>query len=149
VDLTELEGKPPPSDSFCGNSACHANEWSYTGFASPELEPFLARQVYILQNTSPYLLEGVPRNFDETFSAMFDGRCVACHGGSNAEAGLDLSTFELLMAGGESGSAVVPGDPEASPLVQRQSGPGEHFGQLLEQELSAVREWIADGAPED
>ena len=148
VDYTELEGTPPVDGSFCGNSACHASEWEFTGFDSPELASVLERQMYILLNTSPYLLEGVPRTYEGMFAAMFNGRCVSCHSGVNAEAGLDLSSYEAVLAGGKSAPAVVPGDPDASLLIQRQSEPKEHFGQVLADELDALREWIADGAPE-
>jgi nitrate/TMAO reductase-like tetraheme cytochrome c subunit len=148
IDYTQLEGKPPPDGSFCGNSACHGPEWTFTGFDAPELDPFLERQIYVLQNTSPYLLEGVGRTYDRTFQTMFEGRCVFCHGGPEAEAGLDLSTYDGLKAGGRSGPALLPGNPEGSLIIQRQSGPRDHFGQVLEDELTALEEWIADGAPE-
>lgn len=148
MDYTQLAGKPPVDGSFCGNSACHASEWVYTGFDSPELEPVLARQIYILQNTSPYLLEGVARTYEGTFRAMFNGRCVFCHSGPQAEAGLDLGSYESMMAGGKDGPVIVPGDPVGSLLIQRQSEPREHFGQVLDKELTALAEWIAAGAPE-
>lgn len=148
LDYTRLEGKPPSDGSFCGNSACHASEWVFTGFNAPELQPVLERQIYILQNTSPYLLEGVPLTYEDTFRAMFDGRCVYCHSGPQAEAGLDLSSYATAVAGGESGPAIVPGDPAASLLIQRQSEASEHFGQVLDDELAALEEWIAAGAPE-
>ncbi|MDX1417860.1 MAG: c-type cytochrome domain-containing protein [Candidatus Promineifilaceae bacterium] len=147
-EFESLEGKPPADGSFCGNVACHANEWTYTGFDSPELEPVLARQIYILQNTSPYLLEGVPLTYEGTFAAMLNGRCAACHSGVNAEGGLDLSSYESAFAGGNSGPVIVPGDPEASLLIQRQSESRDHFGQVLGDELEALRVWIANGAPQ-
>ncbi len=149
VDYTELEGKPPPSDSFCGNSACHGPDWIFTGFDSPALEPYLEQQLYILQNTSPYLLEGVDRTYDATFSTMFEGRCVFCHSGPDAEAGLDLSSYETMIQGGSSGPGLIPGDPETSLIIQRQSGTRDHFGQVLDDELEALSEWIAAGAPEN
>lgn len=146
MDYTELEGKPPVSDSFCGNSGCHANEWTYSGFDSPALQDVLERQLYILENTSPYLLEGVPLTYDATFKALFEGRCVYCHSGPEAEAGLDLSSYEGLIAGGADGPVIVPGNPAESLLVQIQSGSQEHFGQVLDDELTALEEWIASGA---
>jgi nitrate/TMAO reductase-like tetraheme cytochrome c subunit len=148
VDYTQLEGKPPPSDSFCGNSACHGPDWEFTGFDSPELAPVLERQKYILLNTSPYLLEGVPRNYEETFKAMFNGRCAGCHSGNSPEAGLDLSSYEAIMAGSPDGPVLIPGDPDGSLIIQRQSQSEPHFGQVLPDELEALREWIAAGAPE-
>jgi len=150
VDYMRLERDKPPNDgSFCGNSACHAKEWVYTGFDTPELEPILARQLYILQNTSPYLFDDVSKTYEETFKPMIDGRCVYCHSGREPEGGLDLSSYELLFADREGGPAIVPGDPGASLLIQRQSTQAEHFGQLLSDELQAIRDWIAAGAPQN
>ncbi len=150
VDYTKLEGKPPADGSYCGNAACHGADWQYTGFDSPELAPYLERQLYILQNTSPYLLEGVPRTYESTFRAMFEGRCVFCHhSGPDAKGDLDLSSYEGLLKGGNNGPGLVPGDPEASLIIQRQSGPGEHFSQVLDDELEALKQWIAAGATEN
>ena len=150
VDYTQLEGKPPPDGSYCGNVACHGQEWQFTGFDSPELEPYLARQLYILQNTSPYLLEGVPRTYESTFKAMLDGRCVFCHNsGPDTKVELDLSSYEGLLQGGKNGPAFMPGDPEASLLITRQSSTRDHFGQVLDDELEALHEWILAGAPEN
>lgn len=149
IDYTELDGKPPVDGSFCGNSACHANEWVFAGFNAPELLPVLARQQYILLNTSPYLLEGVSRTYEETFRAMFEGRCVFCHSGPQPEANLDLSSYAGLLAGGQDGPVVVPGDPDASLIIIKQSGPDDHFGQVLDDELEALREWVANGAPQE
>jgi mono/diheme cytochrome c family protein len=149
IDHTKLEGKPETDDSFCGNSACHEVEWSYTGFDSPALEPYLERQLYLLQNTSPYLLEGVPHTYEATFKTLIEGRCLFCHSGSEAEADLDLSSYEGLLSGGKSGPAILPSEPDASPIIIRQSGARDHFGQMLDDELQAVRNWIAVGAPEE
>jgi hypothetical protein len=148
VDYTTLEEKPPLDGSFCGNSACHANEWVYSGFGFPALVPILDYQLEILLNTSPYLLEGMPRTYRSTFKAMFDGRCVFCHDSLDSKGDLDMSSYDNLLQGGRGGPALVPGDPAASLLVQRQSGRRAHFGQVLAGELEALEAWIADGAPE-
>ena len=149
IDYTQLTGKPPADGSFCGNSACHGPDWEFTGFDSPDLEPVLERQKYILLNTSPYLLDGVPHNYEETFKALFNGRCAGCHSGSNAEAGLDLSSYKAILAGSPDGPALIPNDADGSLIIQRQTQPEPHFGQVLPDELEALRDWIAAGAPED
>jgi hypothetical protein len=46
-------------------------------------------------------------------------RCVACHGALKQEGGLRLDTAKLAIRGGDSGAAIVPGDPSLSPLHQR------------------------------
>ena len=148
IDYTSLEGKPPIDGSFCGNSACHANEWQFAGFDSPMLEPVLERQKYILLHTSPYLLEGVPQTYEGIFAALFNGRCVGCHSGPNAEAGLDLSSYATILEGNDNGPVIVPNDVSGSLIVQIQSGAKDHFGQMLDDELEALKNWIAAGAPE-
>jgi nitrate/TMAO reductase-like tetraheme cytochrome c subunit len=147
VDYTELTEKPSPDGSFCGNAACHGTDWDYTGFNSPSLIPYLERQIYALRNTSPYLLEGVPRTYESTFATMFNGRCILCHGDPEYKAELDMTSFAKMMQGGKNGPIIVPGDPDASLLIQRQSEETEHGGQVLADELEALREWITNGAP--
>jgi mono/diheme cytochrome c family protein len=149
VILTKLGGeKPPPDGSFCGNEACHGSTWTYTGFDNPALAPILDRQLFALLNTSPYLLPGVPVTYEDGLKAVFDGRCITCHSGSDPEAGLDLSTYESALQGGITGPGIVPGDLNASLIYQRQTGGQAHFGQILNDELEALEGWILAGAPE-
>jgi len=89
----------------------------------------------------------VGRTWPHDIAPMLVVACGACHTGDGAMAGLDLSTYAGALRGGASGPAIVPGDPAASPLVQRQQG-GNHPGQLGPQELEWVIAWILAGAPE-
>jgi mono/diheme cytochrome c family protein len=73
-------------------------------------------------------------------------RCGTCHH-AGGMAGLDLTSYAGALAGGASGPAVVPGDSQASHLVQRQQA-GDHPGQLTPEELQAVIDWIQAGAPQ-
>lgn len=146
-NLVKLKGKPPVDDSFCGNEACHSNVWTYTGFDSPELEPILESQLEMLLSISPFLLEGKALTYTDIFGNLFEGRCAACHTGDNRSGGLSVTTYEDLIAGGESGPGIAPGDAETSTIYQRQSE-GDHFGQMLEDEVDALIEWIEAGAPE-
>jgi len=79
------------------------------------------------------------------FEALFRNRCGTCHG-VTAVGGLSLATYEKALQGGVDGPAIVPGDPDASVLVQVQRA-GGHPGQLTDAELEQVIEWIAAGAP--
>ena len=45
-------------------------------------------------------------------------RCFKCHGGEKTSNGLRVDSREALIAGGDRGAAIVPGDPEQSLLVQ-------------------------------
>ena len=58
--------------------------------------------------------------FDEDIRPIFAKHCVACHGGVKQASGLSFIYREKVLAGGESGQpAVVPGDVEASYLIDR------------------------------
>jgi hypothetical protein len=61
--------------------------------------------------------------------------------------GLSLSTYQDALKGGVSGPAIIPGDPDKSVLVIKQSA-GNHPGQLTIDELNQVIAWIMAGAPE-
>ncbi len=148
VIFDRLEGQPPPDGSFCGNTACHGPDWVYAGFDNPALQPILERQLFALLNTSPYIFPGVPATYETGIGDLFNGRCTSCHSGPDPEAGLDLSTYDGAAAGGNSGPAIVPGDPEASLLYQRQTGSPAHFGQMIRDEIEALEAWILSGAPE-
>jgi hypothetical protein len=96
---------------------------------------------------SPTPGEGVAANsWDGTYSALFRNRCGTCHGTTQV-GGLSLATYQEALAGGNSGPAIVPGNPEQSVLVQIQQQ-GGHPGQLTDEELQQVIEWIEAGAPE-
>jgi formate dehydrogenase gamma subunit len=79
---------------------------------------------------------------------LLESKCGGCHNGSSLIGGLDLTTYQGALKGGNSGPAVVPGDGQAGTLIQVQSA-GGHPGQLTEEELAQVSEWIAAGAPEN
>ena len=79
---------------------------------------------------------------------LMESKCVACHNSNSKIGGLDLGDYQLALLGGNSGPAVVPGDPDNSTIIIIQSA-GDHPGQFSDDELSQVREWIESGAPEN
>lgn len=74
-------------------------------------------------------------------------KCGACHGSSASAAGLDLSSYEGTMKGGEDGAVIVAGDSTGSILVQVQQG--AHFAKFSAEELEIIIQWIEAGAPEN
>ena len=74
--------------------------------------------------------------------------CFECHGVEHREAELDLRTVESILAGGESGAAIVPGKPEESILFEMIHD--EHMppeGKMPgADDIERVRQWIASGA---
>jgi nitrate/TMAO reductase-like tetraheme cytochrome c subunit len=136
------------NSSFCSNSACHGNVWEYAGFDAPGLREVLLAQMPTPQPTP----EGTPSSpaltYAERIGPIFETRCGACHGATGSLQGLNLTSYQAALEGGASGPAILPGDPENSLLVQKQSGEQPHFGQLAPEELDLVIQWIAAGAPE-
>lgn len=92
--------------------------------------------------------EGVnPDSWDGKYSALFNNRCGTCHGVTSV-GGLSLATYQDALAGGNSGPGIVPGNADASMVVQIQQA-GNHPGQLTPEELQQVIDWINAGAPEN
>ncbi|MBN1657472.1 MAG: cytochrome b/b6 domain-containing protein [Anaerolineae bacterium] len=77
---------------------------------------------------------------------LLAAECVACHGPDTSFGHLALHTYELALAGGESGPAVVPGEAHTSLLITRMLS-GDHPGQLSEAEIDVLLHWIEAGAP--
>ena len=75
--------------------------------------------------------------------------CFACHTDS-AMGGLQIDSREHLLKGGNSGPAIVPGDPDASKLIQavrysaaRKMPPA---GKLKDDEIASLEAWVKAGA---
>jgi formate dehydrogenase gamma subunit len=79
---------------------------------------------------------------------LFESRCAACHNSAAKLGGLDLSSYQTALAGGNSGPVIEPEDLDASLLVTLQAA-GAHPGQFSADELELVRQWIAAGAMEE
>lgn len=89
-----------------------------------------------------------------TVPAVIKDVCMKCHSGEHPKAGLDLSTREGLLAGGDSGPAVVPGNSRASllyQLVAHQREPSMPYNQkkLPDSVILILEEWITRGVPYD
>jgi nitrate/TMAO reductase-like tetraheme cytochrome c subunit len=136
--------------TFCSNSACHGSVYEYAGFDAPALRAILQEQ---LPEPAPpveemEVSEDEPLTYSNIIGPLLIQRCGNCHG-ANAMVGLDLTSYETTMLGGDNGLVIVPGDPEASRLVQIQIGDQPHFSRFTPDELELVIQWIAAGAPEN
>ena len=104
-----------------------------------EIDPASAAQVSYARQVAP----------------IFANNCADCHSTENHKSGLDSSSVSSLLKGGKkAGSAIVPGKPDESPLVQFLRGvrePQMPKGNpaLSEEELHLIREWIFAGARDD
>ena len=87
-----------------GGSLTHGSGFltQFNPFSSEnELEP-------ISEDTPVYISQIQP---------IFQDYCVQCHSPEKIKGELRLDTFEMIMAGGLNGPAIVPGDSEGSNLI--------------------------------
>lgn len=81
---------------------------------------------------------------------ILQSKCLGCHGAARMS-DLDMRDRGGLLKGGKRGAAVVPGNPDASLLLQAIKHEGElkmppGKTMLPAAEISAIRDWIAGGA---
>lgn len=94
--------------------------------------------------------------FNQTLRGTCGGPGVSCHGIDGAQAGLIFATeqqsYDLLLGNVGNRPRVIPGDPDASLLVQRIecSAPKRRMPLNSDPLAATVRcaivKWIADGA---
>jgi len=90
--------------------------------------------------------------FERDVRGIFKAHCFECHGETGElKADLDLRLRRFLVAGGESGAAIVAGKPEASLLIKRVAAgempPGKNSKKLTPAQIDVLRRWITAGAP--
>jgi hypothetical protein len=83
---------------------------------------------------------------------IFASRCFQCHGPDQQKSSLRVDSRAELLDGGDSGPAIVPGEPDASYLIDlvssddpdvRMPPTGEP---LTAEQISRLRQWIHEGA---
>ncbi|MBI1321440.1 MAG: DUF1553 domain-containing protein [Candidatus Hydrogenedens sp.] len=98
-----------------------------------------------------------PVHYARDVARILSNNCFTCHGPDEKErkAGLRLDRFEGATAPARSGAAaIVPGDPDGSPLIARilshdldeRMPPESKGGALPPESIALLRSWIAQGA---
>src|SRR5262245_61378956 len=84
---------------------------------------------------------------------LLSRHCASCHGAQKQRAGLRLDSGALLLSGGDSGPAVVPGKSAESLLIKAVTGSGERDlrmpptgPRLTTQQVGLLKAWIDEGA---
>ena len=96
--------------------------------------------------------DAADRHFTARVQPLLESRCISCHGPDKVKGGLRMDSREALIKGGESGPALVPGEPSDSLLLQAvmhskkdlEMPPKE---KLTTNDVAVLEKWIADGAP--
>ena len=131
--------------SFCSNSACHSNVFTYAGFNAPALREAIQDQLPPPAPLPSIGKEGNNPTFNGTIILLFEGRCLECHADAPS-AELDLRTYASAMRGSKNGAVIMPNNSPASRIVEVQSG--DHFSNFTADELLILKLWIDNGAIE-
>ena len=92
--------------------------------------------------------------FEKNIRPVLAGECYECHATAKKKGGLALDTRDGLLKGGESGPALVPGQPDSSLLLQalRHTHPSlkmpKNGAKLDARIIANFAEWIRQGAPD-
>ncbi len=90
-----------------------------------------------------------PPLFESQVVPILAAKCFACHSTGKRKHGLDVRQRRLLVRGGDSGPAIVPGNAKASLLFKKVAAgempPGERV-KLSVDEIETVGRWIDAGA---
>ncbi len=87
--------------------------------------------------------------FETDVRPILKAACFHCHGEEKKKrGGLDVRLVHLMQTGGDSGEAIVPGDPEASLLWQQVASDEMPDGpkKLTADQKQIILDWIAQGA---
>lgn len=131
------DSQTTPQSGYCWGCGMHGwgmmNGWGFNGgqnAAIPEPSP------------------NANVSFQRDVLPIFQENCAACHGGT---AELYLDSYANVIQGGRSGAVIVPGDPQASLLIQYVAGGYMPFrGQpLTDAETQLLVNWVAAGAQDN
>lgn len=89
--------------------------------------------------------------FETHVRPILKANCFHCHGeGEKLKSGLDLRLRRLMVQGGETGPAIVPGKPAESLLLtylrEGEMPPAEIEKRVTASEIAIIERWIASGA---
>lgn len=92
--------------------------------------------------------------FEKRVRPVLAERCFSCHSATapKLKGGLRLDRLDLALRGGDSGPALVPGNPGASPMIAAISYTNIDLrmppkGKLPAKEIADLTEWVKRGAP--
>ena len=92
--------------------------------------------------------------FEEKIRPVFASACYSCHSASAAKlkSGLRVDSLAAILAGGDTGPAIVPGDADGSLLIQAIRHDDPNFAmppkeKLPDEAIHDLEHWVTIGAP--
>ena len=95
---------------------------------------------------------GTGEFFETRIRPLLSAKCYACHSAAKL-GGLRVDSRAALLAGGKSGPAISPGQPEASLLIRRVNSADAKLrmplgaAKLADGEIADLAAWVKAGAP--
>ncbi|MDF1737947.1 MAG: PSD1 and planctomycete cytochrome C domain-containing protein [Verrucomicrobiales bacterium] len=118
------------------------------------MKPFFYLLTLLLFSASAHGAETPDAFFETRVRPLLAEKCFSCHGEEKAKGGLRLDHIDAILKGGESGPALVKGDPENSLLIEAIlrsdpdfSMPPKDSDALTEARITDLKKWITMGAP--
>jgi uncharacterized membrane protein len=95
--------------------------------------------------------------YHDVVAPLLEQRCGTCHNDDKRNGGFSVGSYDSTLVGGDTGSAIVPGNLEASELLYRVSlppddeafMPAEGKTPLTAAQVEILRWWVGAGAPHD
>ena len=112
--------------------------------------PILAGLSWLL--TGSLLAVDKPVDYPTQVKPLLKKHCFACHGTLKQNASLRLDAGKLILRGGDSGPAVIPGKPAESPLIQRIQETDADLKMpqqgvvMTDGQVELIKQWIEQGA---
>ena len=120
------------------------------GFVCRRLRPALMLVLGLVGSQLSAAEEEALKDFESQVRPLLIDHCVKCHGPQKQRGGLRVDVRTSMLAGGESGAAIVPGRADESVLLQKiLSGemPPQGEPRLTENQIQSIRRWLNAGAP--
>jgi len=106
---------------------------------------------FLLALCSGYCCAAEPVHFQNKIAPLLTEKCLACHNPTQKKGGLDLTTRATLVAGGESGLTVTPGDSDLSLIIDYVAGDKPRMpktgDKLTAKEVELLTTWVEQGLP--
>ena len=96
-----------------------------------------------------------PINFSQEIKPLFEASCIKCHGKGRAKGDFQIDSRAILLKGGETGPALVPGQSAQSLIIELVMGfdpdtvMPRKGTKLSREQIGILRAWIDQGAKWD
>ncbi len=140
---------PPKNHKLTDSEIADLSQWAKMGGTWDETES--AKPVVAMLTGAAASGAAGEEYFESKVRPVLAERCGLCHQARSA-GGLHITSREALLKGGDSGPAVVPGDPAKSLLITAVHQTTDlkmppKGGKLQDGEMAVLEDWIKMGAP--